>query len=61
MNEKDHYVRLLGSLSSTEQHEKLVEMLDYYDVFGIRDLTTEQVKAYYEKEVGMNDKQRSIE
>jgi hypothetical protein len=45
---KDDYIRLI-SKASNKFGDKLNAMLDYYDTHGLRDLTLEQVKEYYEK------------
>lgn len=45
---KDDYITLISKASS-KFGDKLNAMLDYYDAHGLRDLTLEQVKEYYEK------------
>lgn len=50
---KDDYIRLI-SKASNKFGNKLNAMLDYYDTHGLRDLTLEQVKEYYEKYVKEN-------
>jgi hypothetical protein len=47
---KDDYIRLI-SKASNKFGDKLNAMLDYYNVYRLRDLTLEQVKEYYEKYV----------
>jgi hypothetical protein len=52
---KDDYIRLI-SKASNKFGNKLNAMLDYYDTHGLRDLTLDQVKEYYEKYVKENIK-----
>lgn len=49
-DEKDRYIRLI-SRASNKYGDKLLAMMDYYKVHGLRELTTEQVKEYYEREI----------
>ena len=50
---KDDYIRLITK-ASNKFGDKLNAMLDYYNVYRLRDLTLEQVKEYYEKYVKEN-------
>lgn len=47
---KDDYIRLI-SKASNKHEDKLLDMLNYYKKFGLRELTKEEVKTYYEKYV----------
>lgn len=40
---KDNHIIALGCMSVTKEHELILEMLDRYNVMGIKDLTEEQV------------------
>lgn len=42
------YIRILASASRTEQHEALVECLEYFGLYGTQKLTLEQVAGYWE-------------
>ena len=44
MNE---YVKMLANCSRTEKHELIEECLEYFGVFGIQELTEEQLKEFY--------------
>lgn len=52
---KDEYIVLISKSSKTPQNEKILEMLNHYNVFGIRDLSLNQIKEFYEKEVFENE------
>lgn len=45
---KDDYIKLI-SKASNKFGDKLNAMLSYYNTHGLRELTLEQVKEYYEK------------
>lgn len=49
---KDNYIRKVRDSAprriDRRNRTRLLEMLDHYDVNGLRDLTFEQVKSYYE-------------
>lgn len=42
---KDDYIRLMSSKSG----DRLLKMMDFYNVHGLKDLTLDQVKDFYEK------------
>ena len=43
---KDKYIRLLTRASATEKHELIEECLNYYDVYGMIELTAGQVEEF---------------
>ena len=43
---KDKYIKLLMSASRTQKHELIEECLDYYDVFGMIELTAGQLEEF---------------
>ena len=45
---KDEYVYKLADMSSTLQHGPLLDVMEYYKVGRLRDLTRLQVRAYYD-------------
>lgn len=49
---KDNYIRKIRDSApracDRRNRVRLAEMLDHYNVMGLRDLTLEQVKSYYE-------------
>lgn len=49
ISEKSDLINKLGNLSKTKTHELLVQMMDYYDVNNLSELTLEQVRDYYLK------------
>lgn len=46
MNRKDRYIKILGLLSETQQHEKITDCLEYYGAHGTRNLTEDQLREY---------------
>lgn len=40
------YMKLLAEKSSTDQHELVTELLDYYGAFGVRNITLEQAAEF---------------
>lgn len=54
--DKTFYIRKLNELDKPplNKYDKrgyhLLKMLDFYGVYGIQDLTLEQIKTYYERE-----------
>lgn len=50
MMTKDDYIKII-SKASNKFGDKLLDMLNYYRKFGLRELTKEEVKTYYEKYV----------
>lgn len=47
---KDDYINLI-SAAGDRYGNKLVAMMDHYNVHGLAQLTLEQVKKYYEEEL----------
>ena len=43
---KEQYIKLLSDASSTRYGDLLLECLDYYKVFGIAELTEEQLAEF---------------
>lgn len=46
MQMMNEYVKRLANGSRTEKHELLEECMEYFGVFGIKELTEEQVKEF---------------
>lgn len=44
----DDYIKLIGS-SSTIYRDELIHMLEVYQKNGLREITLEEAKEYYEK------------
>lgn len=44
---KDEYIKAIKKLGDAYGSE-LVKMMEYYNVIGLRDLSLEQLKEYYE-------------
>lgn len=53
---KSEYTEAIKSLGDAYGSE-LVKMMEYYNVFGLRDLSLEQIKEYYEKVIIEKQKQ----
>lgn len=43
---KDKFIRLLIMASATEKHELIEECLDYYDVYGMIELSAGQLAEF---------------
>ena len=43
---KDKFIRLLIMASATEKHELIEECLDYYDVYGMIELSAVQLAEF---------------
>lgn len=43
------YIKMLAKASLTPQHEMILECLEYYGVYGTRELTEEQLKEFIVK------------
>ena len=50
ISEKSKYIRLISS-ASNKYGNKLLDMMDCYKVNNLKELTEEQVKEYYERNV----------
>lgn len=50
VKDKSYYIKLLGDMSKTEGHEKIVECLEYYGLSGTYQLSVEQIKEFIEKQ-----------
>lgn len=50
ISEKIKYIRLISS-ASNKYGNKLLDMMDCYKVNSLKELTEEQVKEYYERDV----------
>ena len=47
---KDQYIKLISN-SSDIYGNKLLAMMNHYEVISLRDLSLDQVKEYYEREI----------
>lgn len=43
---KDKYIKILGILSETKEHEKIEDCLRHYDASGTINLTERQLREY---------------
>ena len=46
MTEKDRFINKVSKSSQTRYSEKLVEMLEYYEVYSLEELTLQEIKEY---------------
>lgn len=46
---KEEYIKKLAKKSKSDKHELIVECLAYYNAYGTKDLTVEQLEEYCQK------------
>lgn len=46
MGNKDRHIKALAAMSRTDEHELLLEMLDYYGAKGLYELTEKQTEDF---------------
>lgn len=46
MGNKDRHIKALAAMSRTDQHELLIEMMNYYGVQGLYELTEKQTEDF---------------
>lgn len=51
---KDEYIVKISNLGD-KYGNTLLDLLDYYDKFGLRELTLEEIKFYYENILNKSD------
>ena len=56
MSEKDELIKKIKNLAvypiDYSEGKELLKLMDYYGVHGLMELTTEQLRSYYEREAG---------